>query len=211
MANSNMVAEWKTAKKEFEAVTGKSRPKESFLKIFSKGSGIEPALKKCDDLANSDSRASSKEKKATAAKLKTALADLMAKVKAYLELLDKGIAAEAGKTDMYRALKALRAKTDKFKPHYDYAIKEMETDALEMLTKGGAPMLRKVVANALADVQRVLAKPDVATYDAVMSGGNGAGRRLTTGLQMLGTDQDAVDTAAYKTQLNDFATAARCR
>jgi|GEM_PF-4949684 len=206
MPNSNLQAEWKTAKKEFEKVTGEKRPKESFLKVFTKGSGIEPALKKCDELANAPS------KKGSADKLKEAVKDLMKKTNDYLVLLDKEIVAEGKtnpgiKTDLLKALKALKAKTTKFESHYAVSILEHEKSPMELMTALGDPLLKKTVDSALADVKRVLAKPDWQTYEAVMSGGNGAGRRLSTSLQAL--TNTTIDTAAFKQRFYEYATGSK--
>ena len=115
---SNMVAEWKSAKTEFEKVTGVSRPKETFWKVFKQDSGIEPAVKKCDELANA------KAGKGSADKLKEAIKVLKQKVDGYTQLLDKEIAKEAAKNDMYKALKALKARAAKFESHFAVSVVE---------------------------------------------------------------------------------------
>lgn len=201
MPNSHMCAEWKTAKKEFEQVTLAKRPKATFAKIFSKGSGIEPALKKMDDLAN---KAKTKD---SPKKLREGLDDLLKKVAEYIKILDVEIQKEGGiKTDMLKALKALKAKTDKFESHYEVSIVEHTYSAQQLFldNKLGDPAMKKAIDSALADVKRVLAKPDQKTYDAVMGGGDGAGRRLTTAIQGLGSKD--WDKQSFKDRLNDYAT-----
>jgi hypothetical protein len=48
MMKDKWLKNWMDAKKEFESLTGKKKPSESFLKVFRKSSGVESALEACD-------------------------------------------------------------------------------------------------------------------------------------------------------------------
>jgi hypothetical protein len=175
---SKMLAEWKSAKQQFETVAERKAPKKTFLGI--RYSGIEPALKKCDEIANERTGNNS------ATKLRTELAKLQQKVGEYINLLDDEIAKQPEKNTLYKALKALKAKAAEFEPHYDVFIKEHETaaDPLDGLKTTAHPKVLKAIAHAVAAIKRVSANPTVAAYDAEFdTSGGSAGRTLVTALQ----------------------------
>ncbi|MBL4808187.1 MAG: hypothetical protein JKY31_13020 [Rhodobacteraceae bacterium] len=67
MAAGNWTAEWKILKKNFEAKTGKKKPKASVTNIIGQ-SNLSPTLKKCDDAYNKCESAKSTKKKISALK-----------------------------------------------------------------------------------------------------------------------------------------------
>lgn len=120
---------WQKAKKEFEDLTGKKKPSEKVLVVFRKSSGVESALKACDNgitgLEENWAKGDVKRKQSQVAMRKAI--DVYKKTAAdYSSLLDQAINKEVTdkeeKTVYYRGLKMLKAKLGQYATSYEASL-----------------------------------------------------------------------------------------
>ncbi|HEY1066902.1 MAG TPA: hypothetical protein VGE52_12355, partial [Pirellulales bacterium] len=178
---------------------------------WNKGSGIEPALKKCDLLANAQGT-KGKDMRAAAQKLRTV-------VESYMKLLDEKIKEEGEsekgediKSDLYRHLKLLKATAVKFVDLFEYEAQNIEqleksNDMSELMVATAAANVKKAVTNAEAAVQSIKADPTPETYNKHFEKSKGeVARKITTALKAIMDSGAKWDVQTHITSLNDFAT-----
>lgn len=203
--------EWKDAKKLFETATNKKRPKKSFLIFWKKGSGIEPALKECDKLANTPGT--------TGAKLRAATEKLRKAVNGYMKQLDDQIdkegQSETGediKSDLYRHLKVLKTTAIKFVDQFEYEAQQVEqleksNNMADLANKTALANLKKSLSGAAAAIQAIKADPSPEMYNKHLEKSKGeVGRKLATSLKaVMGAGVDW-DVQKHITSLDAFST-----
>ncbi len=123
------LANWQKAKKEFEDLTGKKKPAEKVLLVFRKSSGLESALKACDNgikgLEENWAKGDVK-RKASQAAMRKAIDVYKKTATDYASQLDQAINKELTdkeeKTVYYRGLKMLKAKLGQYGTSYEASL-----------------------------------------------------------------------------------------
>lgn len=118
-----MLNDWKRTKKEFETLTGKSKPADTIASKFRLSSGLESALKACDAAEKGITTLSGK-KEPSEVKLDTAIKAYSGVKNGYLSKLESAIndsKKEIGEdAKIYvKGLKMLKTKLDGYEAHYE--------------------------------------------------------------------------------------------
>ncbi|PGH57819.1 hypothetical protein CRT60_07515 [Azospirillum palustre] len=186
MAHTPYDQQWDKAKKEFEALTGKHKPKESkgIFNAFGSHTGLSGSLKKCEKALTACDTVNStdvKEGKKVVAAFLAASKDFSKAKKGYLEVLQKEIYAEFDKrtekdfkTNYEKALKflvkelaALEATIESAVGMYTQKFNEAEKDLSveQKMLKNWEKNINGALARAAAGVAKVKAKPTAETYN----------------------------------------------
>ena len=186
MAHTAFDQRWDKVKKEFEAITGKHKPKESkgIFNAFGSYTGLSKSLKSCEaayqlcDTTNStDAKAGQNAVKAYVAALK----DFSKAKKSYVAVLEKAIYDEFvkreekdAKSAYERALKFMMKELDAlestigasvgmYTTKFDQAAKNQSVE--EKMLKNWEKNINGALARAAAGVAKVKAKPVPETYN----------------------------------------------
>ena len=186
MAHIPFDQRWDKVKKEFEAITGKHKPRESkgIFNAFGSHTGLSKALKSCeaayrlcDTTSDTDAKAGQE-----AARVYAAVSKEFAKArKSYQAVLEKAVAAEFAKREekdaksaYERALKFLAkelssleatidASVGMYAMKFDKAAKDLSTT--EKMLRNWEKNINGALARAAAGVAKVRAKPTPDTYN----------------------------------------------
>lgn len=186
MAHTAYDQQWEKAKREFEALTGKHKPKESkgIFNAFGSHTGLSGALKKCEkaltacDTTNSTD---AKEGKKVVAAFQAASKDFSKAKKSYVDVLQKAIYAEFDKreekdfkTNYEKALKflvkelggleaSIESAVAMYTQKFDEAAKDLSVE--QKMLKNWEKNINGALARAAAGVAKVKAKPTAETYN----------------------------------------------
>lgn len=186
MAHTPYDKQWDEVKKEFEAITGKHKPKESkgIFNAFGKHTGLSGSLKSCEAAYQLCDRTSSEDAKAGQAAVKNyaaALKDFSKAKKSYVAVLEKAIYDEFvkreekdAKSAYERALKFLVKELDALESSidasvgmyvtkFDKAVKDLST--ADKMLKNWEKNINGALARAAAGVAKVKTKPTPETYN----------------------------------------------
>jgi hypothetical protein len=177
---------WTDAKTRFEKDTDKKKPSKTFLGIRI-SSGVENAAAEVDKKDPGQMRGGTESHYTTknVAAFGKAVKDFSKKGEDYCKTLDKSIADEPAKDDLYRSLKLLKADLKKIiaKADQDLAGAQANANKLgaaEMSAATYMKSIKSVVANAVLAIQTVKKTPTVETYNEVFGAGSkSAARNLT--------------------------------
>ena len=185
-------SEWDAAKKEFETITGKSKPKPNgvFAKAFNK-TDVSKGLKACDthldDIAKETKDLKKKAKLIAAGK--KYITSIKSDVNTYMKVLEEAtkdeVADNAGDKTLYaKALKALRTKLDALEKSYEAKINayEIAIDTTTSVTEKASAMVSKslisTIAIAAAAASRIKASPTSAMFDEVFKTSDNVARKV---------------------------------
>jgi molecular chaperone GrpE (heat shock protein) len=191
---------WDAAKKEFEKITGKSKPKpKGKIESAFNHTGLSKAIDVCDNhiaAIEKEYKDLTKKNKLIAAG-KTHIKTIQAAATGYMKVLDDAtkdeVADNAGAKTVYsKALKYLRAQLDSIEKAYEakianYEIAANTTDtasvkAVKMVHKS----LMSTVAIAATGVKKIKAKPTVATFNEVFNTSDNVARKVQ--VQLIAAD-----------------------
>jgi len=169
--------EWKATKRKFETITGVKKPSEKVLGMFRKSSGLESALKKCDEQYTLVSQKSTRNtlKEADLKGFVTAIADYTKTKTSYLKLVDKAIHDDKSidteaETKYSKGLQMLKAELEALEKTmesqaavYDAAIKKL--GAVEQTAKNLITATKGAVARALSACAKIKADPTAEVFN----------------------------------------------
>lgn len=188
---STLAKDWEDAKKDFEKMTGKSKPKPGgvLMKAFNH-TGVSEAFKKCDKLVDAidgEVRDTGKKAKLIAAGEKY-IPTVAKSTKAYMATLDKTIKDEVSdkgeKTTYSKAMKFLRNELDALEKRYEQVIDgnkialDQETSGMQKAVLMVQKSLRSSIANAAAGVKKIKADPTVERYNEIFNQSDNIARKV---------------------------------
>ncbi len=199
---SDIAARWDKAKKDFEKMTGKSKPKPKG-KIASafNHTGVSGAFKKCDKLIDAiEGEVKDMKKKAKYIKAGKKYIPTVAKdAKAYMATLDKAtkdeISDKGDKTTYAKALKFLKTRLDSLELLFEQTIDkhEIALDNTMSGTEKAAKMVHKAlkstIANAAAGLKKIKADPTVERYNEIFNTSDNIARKVQVQLVMAASGQ----------------------
>lgn len=186
MAHTPYDQRWDKVKKEFEAMTGKHKPKESkgIFNAFGSYTGLSKSLRSCETAYDLCDTTNGDDSKAGASAVKSyagALKDFSKAKKSYVAVLEKAIYDEFvkreekdAKSAYERALKFMMKELDAleatisasvamYTTKFDKASKDQST--AEKMLKNWEKNINGALARAAAGVAKVKAKPTPETYN----------------------------------------------
>lgn len=189
----NYAADWEKAKKEFESVTGKSKPKpKGLIASAFNSTGLTSDLKTCDKMISAielENKDMAKKKKLIDAGKKHV--PVFAKSAAsYLKVLDDAVKTEVAdnageKTVFAKGLKLLRSTLDALEKSYEAKINAYEVanddstpGALEKATKMVQKSLVSTIATAKMGSKKIKADPTPATFNEVFNKPDNVARKV---------------------------------
>lgn len=185
-------SEWDDAKKEFESLTGKSKPKPNGLiaKAFNK-TDVTKELVACDTyVAAIEKEVKDLVKKAKLIEAgKKHITSISSSAKSYMKVLEDAtkdeIADNAGAKTVYaKALKALRTKLDALEKAYEAKINayEVSNDSTKTGFEKATAMVQKslisTIAIAAAAANRIKTNPTPAVFDEVFKTSDNVARKV---------------------------------
>jgi hypothetical protein len=198
----NTLGEWKRIKTEFERITGEKKPAQTVslgcFGVYRKSSGLEKALKKCDDLSPYEATVDPRRFNQFIA----ARDDYVRVKNAYLQQLDTAIKAEKARevrTVYLKGLKMLKTRLEKFEAVFQDHI-TMEKDDADRLLKTAEMKVRKAkkkldhsiasaVKGCIAAIKHIQANPTQATWEAEFST-NGVVGKLSRALAQITRERE---------------------
>jgi hypothetical protein len=192
VADSNIAVRWEKAKTDFEAMTGKSKPKPNGLlaKAFNH-TGLSGSFKDADKLLDDidAEKKDAKKRAALIAKAEKHAATIKKDVASYTKLLTDAITAEkndnAGEKTLYaKGLKFLKTQLDALEKHYNATVanwKIAEDTSMGVADKAVAMVkksLASTVANAAAGLKKIKTSPTPATFNEIFNTSDNIARKV---------------------------------
>lgn len=189
---ANFLSDWEKAKKEFESITGKSKPKPNglFAKAFNH-SGLTGDLKTCDkrvDAIEAEVKDMAKRTKLIVEGKKHVPA-IAKSAASYLKVLEDAIKDETSdnagaKTTYSKGLKFLKASLDAIEKTYETKISSYEiandatTTGFVKATKMVHKSLISTIAIATAGAKKIKASPTAATFNEIFNTSDNVARKV---------------------------------
>lgn len=199
---SDFSKRWDVAKKDFEKMTGKSKPKpkSGLAKAFNH-TGVSGTLKKCDKLVDAiegEVKDMGKKAKLIAAGEKY-VPSVMKECNGYMKLLEGAIKDEVSdkgeKTTYSKAMKFLKDRLDSLAKGYEQTIDkhkiaiDTSTSGTEKAAKMVHKALKSTIANAAAGLKKIKADPTVDRYNEIFNTSDNIARKVQVQLVMAASGQ----------------------